>query len=71
MNESTDNSKEFLTNYDLVVNKTPEEFAKWMDEIANCVDCVARRERCGYGDGCVRAWLDWLNQRAIGVDLSH
>ena len=43
-------------------NVTNEQLAQYMDEIASCEFCPARRERCGYGHGCIDAWLEWLKQ---------
>lgn len=43
-------------------NATNEQLAQYMDKIASCEFCPARRERCGYGHGCIDAWLEWLKQ---------
>lgn len=45
-------------------NATNEQLAQYMDKIASCEFCPARRERCGYGHGCIDAWLEWLKQEA-------
>ena len=45
-------------------NATDEQLAQYMDKIASCEFCPARRERCGYGHGCIDAWLEWLNKEA-------
>lgn len=50
------------TNADRFRAKSDEELAQYMDKIASCEFCPARRERCGYGHGCIDAWLEWLKQ---------
>ena len=52
------------TNADRIRAMTDEELAQCMDKIASCEFCPARRERCGYGHGCIDAWLEWLKQEA-------
>lgn len=51
-----------ITNADRFRAKSDEELAQYMDKIASCEFCPARRERCGYGHGCIDAWLEWLKQ---------
>lgn len=61
-----DNGKDInaLTNADRFFrNATNEQLAQYMDKIASCEFCPARRERCGYGHGCIDAWLEWLKQK--------
>ena len=43
-------------------NATDEQLAQYMDKIAFCEFCPARRERCDYGHECIDAWLEWLKQ---------
>lgn len=52
------------TNADRIRSMTDEELANWLEQFASCELCPAIRERCGYGDGCINAWLDWLKQEA-------
>lgn len=52
-----------ITNADRFFrNATNEQLAQYMDKIASCEFCPARRERCVYGHGCIDAWLEWLKQ---------
>ena len=51
------------TNGDMIRAMTDEELAEWLEQFASCELCPAIRERCGYGDGCVKAWFDWLKQK--------
>ena len=53
-----------ITNADRIRSMTDEELANWLEQFASCELCPAIRERCGYGDGCVKAWLDWLREEA-------
>ncbi len=50
------------TNADRIRATTDEELAGWLEQFASCEICPAIRERCGYGNGCMKAWLDWLKQ---------
>ena len=53
-----------ITNADRIRSMTDEKLANWLEQFASCELCPAIRERCGYGDGCVKAWLDWLKEEA-------
>lgn len=56
-------------NYELLIHKTPEELAEWIETIANCDSCQYSWSfgKCRGGDGtshaaCRLKWLDWLKQ---------
>ena len=60
-----------VTNYDRIVDKTPEELAEWIETIANCDSCQYSWSlgKCRGGDGtshatCRLKWLEWLQQEA-------
>lgn len=61
--------KEVLTNYDLLIRKTPEELAGWIETIADCRMCKIGEGHCS-GSGlntrasCMIHWLYWLRQEA-------
>lgn len=57
-----------LRNADRIRAMTDEELANWLEQFASCELCPAIRERCGYGDGCVKAWLDWLKEEVTAND---
>ena len=53
------------TNYDLIISKTPEDLAKWLDCIRLCCD----NDLCGrscplaevcYSTGVTKEMIDWL-----------
>ena len=57
-----------VTNYDLLIRKTPEELAKWIVEIADCDEC---EEMHGFrmcdaapDKACEDCWAGWLMQEA-------
>lgn len=51
------------THYSLLIRKTPEEMAEWIETIADCrncaLDCQLREN--GSHANCRIHWLDWLN----------
>ena len=60
-----------VTNYDLLISKSPEELAEWIETIANCDSCQHfwSLGKCRGGDGTTHAacrlkWLDYLKQEA-------
>ena len=49
-----------ITNYDRIINMTPEELAVFIAENAGCEWCQVRVDpEC---DQCAGNWLDWLKQ---------
>lgn len=66
-----------LTNYDLIVSKSPEELAEWIETIASCERCPSREtvqkihgscvgERVISRASCKLKWLAYLKQEAQG-----
>lgn len=53
------------TNFDRIGSMSIKELAAWFEHFASCELCPASRERCGYGNGCIEAWLDWLKEKVI------
>lgn len=62
-----------ITNYDLLIRKTPEELAElfesWIQDCGcNNVPCLGpcKENIKKYGDkSCQECWLDWLKQEAV------
>ena len=53
-----------ITNYDLIISKTPEEladylYATWKEQDAFCKDVC---ERCSDISCQPKCWLNWLNE---------
>ena len=60
-----------LTNYERIINKSPEELAEFMGELPCCPPGADVKELCYPMDSCegiidlqVRCWLEWLKQQA-------
>lgn len=64
-----------LTNYDLIVSKSPEELAEWIETIVSCERCPSRKtvrkihgscvgERVISRASCKLKWLAYLKQEA-------
>ena len=51
------NEPKFITNYDRLISKSPEELAEWIVE----VECEAYRLDGTYGSNY---WIKWLKQEA-------
>lgn len=49
-----------ITNADRIRAMSDEELTVYLAHLTGCVDCIARRESCGYD--CRKAWADWLRQ---------
>lgn len=68
--------KKSVTHYDLLIRKTPEELAEWIETIAQCSRCPhwttnngrisesCIGERVISRGSCRLKWLDWLNAEA-------
>ena len=57
-----DKTQKPVTNYDRIINMTPEELAVFIAENAGCEWCQVRVDpEC---DQCAGNWLDWLKQEA-------
>lgn len=61
--------KKPLTNYDLLIRKTPEEMAEWMAKNQDCYACVysddeGRCIKARKGRHCQEILLDWLKSPA-------
>lgn len=52
------------TNYDRIINKTPEELAKFFRVVVDCEFCpvVVSTKECTDGKYCMERWLNWLKQ---------
>jgi len=62
-----------LTNYDLLIRKSPEELAEFLRELTDCVRCTAwdkekhgdvwNQRPCYTGEiPCKEMWLRWLKE---------
>ena len=52
------------TNYDSLIQKTPEEMAKWIESIepAACPSREDHGDDCHFVGTCTECWLDWLKR---------
>ena len=62
--DSWKSKKETITNYSIIIHKTPEELAKFITEIADCSEC---EEMHGFrmcdaapDKSCEDCWCGWL-----------
>ena len=54
-----------ITNYDLLIRKTPEELAEFIANAVDCCNCKHPRNGCSENDEtCAACWLDWLKEEA-------
>lgn len=53
-----------ITNYDLLIRKTPEELAEWIGNVTagGYGMCAPGHYDCTGKDSCAPCWLDWLKQ---------
>lgn len=53
-----------ITNDDLINAMSVEEKAEWLSQFECSAGCKARRDACGYGNNCYKAWIEWLKKEA-------
>lgn len=53
-----------MTNYDLLIRKTPEELAEFLGKVTagGYGMCAPGHYDCTGKDSCAPCWLDWLKQ---------
>ena len=54
-----------ITNYDLLIRKSPDELAEWLANNQDCYACPFFDDGegiCKGGDSCRGMMLDWLKQ---------